>query len=59
MHRRDLSESGGLLLKGEQVFVPTVLQLEVLLQTHEFHLGISKCLKRVKLTVFLATTFGF
>jgi hypothetical protein len=33
--------------------------IRVLLQNHEFNLGISKCLKRVKLTVFLATTFGF
>ncbi|XP_057380138.1 uncharacterized protein K02A2.6-like [Daphnia carinata] len=52
LHRSDLSEYGGLLLKGEQVVVPVALQPEVLRQIHEGHLGISKCIERAKLTVY-------
>jgi hypothetical protein len=52
IHRSDLSECKGILLKGEQIVVPTVLQSDVLRQIHEGHLGISKCIERAKLTVY-------
>jgi hypothetical protein len=52
MHRSDLSECGGILLKGQQIVVPKVLQSDVLRQLHEGHLGISKCIERAKLTVY-------
>jgi hypothetical protein len=52
-HRHDLSECNGLLLKGEQIVVPASLQSDVLRQIHDGHLGISKCIERAKLTVYL------
>ena len=50
--RQDLTLASGLLLKGEQVVVPTALRPEVLKKIHEGHFGENKSVERAKSAVY-------
>ena len=50
--RGDLSSSMGLLLKGEQIVVPTNLRPEMLKKIHDGHFGESKSIERAKSAVY-------
>ena len=46
--RGELSVSGGLLLKGDQIVIPTDLRGEILEKIHAGHLGLNKSRERAK-----------
>ncbi|XP_055872153.1 uncharacterized protein K02A2.6-like [Biomphalaria glabrata] len=50
--KEELSESNGLLFKGERFIVPKVLQKEMLQRLHQGHLGRDRCLVTAKEVFF-------
>ncbi|XP_055887318.1 uncharacterized protein K02A2.6-like [Biomphalaria glabrata] len=50
--KEELSESNGLLFKGERLIVPKVLQKEMLQRLHQGHLGRDRCLVTAKEVFF-------
>ena len=51
-YREDLSMENGLITKGARLMIPSTLRSKVLEQIHEGHLGIEKCMLKVKDSVF-------
>ncbi|XP_021361397.1 uncharacterized protein K02A2.6-like [Mizuhopecten yessoensis] len=51
-HRDELSYVDGLILKGTKVLIPKSLRPEILNALHTGHMGIEKCLKRARCSVF-------
>ena len=51
-HRGDLTLLDGLILNGDRILIPSTLRKEVLHKIHEGHLGMEKCKKRARQTVF-------
>ena len=47
-----ITVADGLLLKGNHIIIPDKDRPQILKQIHEGHLGIQKCLHRVKATVY-------
>ena len=52
IHRNEFAEYDGLLFKGQQVVIPTVLRSEVIKNIHQGHMGIVKCIERAKASAF-------
>ena len=52
MFRDEITIEDGLLLKDEQLIIPSCDQPEILQQLHHGHLGLQKCLNRAKVTVY-------
>ena len=50
--RDELSIEDGIILKGDQVIIPSQLQGYYLSKIHEGHLGITRCQQRAKSSVF-------
>lgn len=50
--RDELALHEGLLLKGDQIIVPTQLRRKMLALIHQGHLGIESCIKRAKEALF-------
>ena len=50
--RSQLSVSGGLLVYADRIVVPTTLRSEMLDRIHQGHQGITKCLERIKMSVW-------
>ena len=50
--RDELSVDDGLVIKGERIVIPAVLQKEILQQIHSGHQGITKCQLRAKSCVY-------
>ena len=50
--RSQLSVSGGLLMYADRIVVPTSLRSEMLDRIHQCHQGITKCLDRIKISVW-------
>ncbi len=48
----ELSVQNGLLLNGIRIVIPASLRAEIFCKLHEGHLGITKCRKRAKQSVF-------
>ena len=48
----ELSVQSGLLLRGSHLVIPTALRKETLVKIHTGHLGITKCQKRAKQSVW-------
>ena len=48
----DITEYDGLLLKGEQVLIPTALRKIAIENVHEGHFGIVKCVQRAKTCMY-------
>lgn len=51
--RADLSVVDGLLLKNNRIVIPQMLRQDILKRIHEGHLGIEKCKRRARESVFL------
>lgn len=51
-HRDEISETNGILLKGEKIIVPHSLRAEMLSHIHTGHLGIEKCKQRARDVLF-------
>ncbi|KAL6471840.1 hypothetical protein MHYP_G00204900 [Metynnis hypsauchen] len=51
-HRDEISETNGILLKGEKIIVPHSLRAEMLSRIHTGHLGIEKCKQRARDVLF-------
>ena len=51
-YREDLSMENGLVTKGARLVIPYTLRSKVLEQIHEGHLGIEKCMLKVRDSVF-------
>ena len=51
-YREDLSMENGLVTKGARLMIPSTLRSKVLEQIHEGHLGIEKCMLKVRDSVF-------
>ena len=47
-YREDLSMENGLVTKGARLVIPSTLRSKVLEQIHEGHLGIEKCMLKVR-----------
>ena len=47
-YREDLSMENGLVTKGARLMIPSTLRSKVLEQIHEGHLGIEKCMLKVR-----------
>ncbi len=50
--RSELSVANGLLLRNNRIVIPHSLRLEILQKLHEGHLGIEKCKRRSRDTVY-------
>ena len=50
--KEELSESNGILFKGERIIVPKILQKEMLKRLHQGHLGRDKCLATAREVIF-------
>ena len=50
--RAEISEANGILMKGEQVIVPSTLRKDMKRRIHEGHLGIEKCKTRARQALF-------
>ena len=50
--REEISIEDGILLKGEQIIIPTVDQPDILQQLHHGHLGLQKCLHLAQVSVY-------
>ena len=50
--REELSVADEVILKGEKIIIPKVLRSEILGVLHTGHMGIEKCLKRARATLF-------
>ena len=50
--RDELSVENGLLLKGEQIIIPSSLQQEYLQAIHSGHQGITRCQQRAKSSIY-------
>lgn len=50
--RDELSIEDGLIIKGEQVVIPTTKRNEYLNKIHEGHFGISRCQQRAKSSIY-------
>ncbi|XP_030596890.1 uncharacterized protein K02A2.6-like isoform X2 [Archocentrus centrarchus] len=50
--RGELSVVNGLLLKQDKIVIPQKMRQEILTRVHEGHLGIEKCKRRARETVF-------
>ena len=51
-YREDLSMENGLITKGPRLLIPSTLRKKVLEQIHNGHLGIEKCMLKVRESVF-------
>ena len=51
-YREDLSMENGLIIKGARLIIPSTLRRKVLEQIHKGHLGIEKCMLKVRHSVF-------
>ena len=51
-YREDLSMENGLITKGARLLIPSTLRKKVLEQIHDGHLGIEKCMLKVRDSVF-------
>ena len=51
-YREDLSMENGLFTKGARLLIPSTLRKKVLEQIHDGHLGIEKCMLKVRDSVF-------
>ena len=51
-YREDLSMENGLITKGARLMIPSTLRSKVLEQIHEGHLGIEKCMLKVRDSIF-------
>ncbi|KAL5471566.1 hypothetical protein EMCRGX_G029693 [Ephydatia muelleri] len=50
--RNELSEAEGIILKGEKIVIPTSLRKDMLTRIHRGHLGIVKCIQRVREAIY-------
>ena len=50
--RGELSIHNGLLLKGTRIFIPEAMRSEMRQKVHEGHLGVTKCRRRAKETIW-------
>ncbi len=51
-HKGELSIVSGLICRGSRIVIPSQSRPEILKRLHDGHLGISRCLKRAKTSVF-------
>ncbi len=51
-HRDEISETNGILLKGEKIIVPHSLRAKMLSHIHTGHFGIEKCKQRARDVLF-------
>ena len=57
-YREDLSMENGLITKGARLLIPSTLRRKVLEQIHDGHLGIEKCMLKVRDSVFWPGIFN-
>ena len=50
--RDELSIENGLLIKGQQLIIPTTLRPEYLAKVHEGHQGITRCQARARMSIY-------
>lgn len=51
-YREQLHYTGGIIFKGDRVFIPGLLRKEMLSRVHEGHLGIERCKRRAREVMF-------
>ena len=51
-HRQDLTHVGGLILRGQQIVIPSIMRKDMLSRIHEGHLGVEKCKRRARNSCF-------
>ena len=51
-HRGEIAYIEGLLLKEQQIIIPTQMRKNILAAIHEGHLGMEKCIRRARQSIF-------
>ena len=52
IHRGDIAYLNGLLVKQHQIIIPVEMRKTILIAIHEGHLGMEKCMRRARQSIF-------
>jgi hypothetical protein len=51
-HRDEITLQDGIIFKGNKIIIPASMRREMVIKTHETHLGIEACLRRARDTIY-------